>query len=126
VGVRVGKGVKVGTGVGVARRGGTSVTARLSPILTMTSRLIIPSMMRFRRDLERCTMSPVSVCYSTCHYSTAMRRHKRTVLVMGLSSRYSRPLTFWASDVSKCLLKTTTWPLFCGRMSETWGVFQHL
>jgi hypothetical protein len=58
VGVRVGKGVKVGTRVGVTRRVGTSVNAKLSPMLMTTIRLIIHSMMRFRRDFERRTVPP--------------------------------------------------------------------
>jgi hypothetical protein len=78
VGVRVGKGVEVGMGVGVPRRGGTSVTAKLSPIVMMTSRLIIQNMMRFRRVLERRTVPPsLGSCYLAFHYSTALERHKQ-------------------------------------------------
>jgi len=81
VGVRVGKGVRVGMGigVGVVRRGGTNVTARLSPMLMTTSRLIIQSMMRVRRAFERRTVPPVNGCYLAFHYSTAVRRHKRGI-----------------------------------------------
>ena len=64
VGVRVGKGVRVGIGigVGVTWRGGTSVTARLNPILTTISRLIIQSIMRVRRVFERRTVPPMFDC----------------------------------------------------------------
>ena len=79
MGVRVGKGVEVGMGVGVPRRGGTSVTAKLSPIVMMTSRLIIQNMMRFRRVLERRTVPPLGSCYLTFHYSTALGRHKQRI-----------------------------------------------
>ena len=58
VGVRVGKGVNVGTGVGVTRRWGTKATARLSPRLMTTIRLMIQKMTRVRRDLERRTVPP--------------------------------------------------------------------
>lgn len=79
VGVRVGKGVEVGTRVGVGGRGGTSVVTRLSPMLTTTSRLIIQSMMRVCLTFERRTVPPVNGCYLAFHYSTAMRRHKRSI-----------------------------------------------
>lgn len=75
VGVRVGKGVIVGMGVGV-RRGGTSVIARLRHILVTTSKLKIEIMMRVRRSLARCKVPPVSDCCLLLHYSTAVRRHK--------------------------------------------------
>jgi len=76
VGVRVGKGVKVGTGVGVTARWGTSVTARLSPMLMTITRLIIQSKVRVCRDCERRTVPPVSGCYLAHYYSTARGRHK--------------------------------------------------
>jgi hypothetical protein len=77
VGVRVGKEVGVGMDVGVTRRVGTSVSARLSPILTTTTRLMIQITMRFRRACERRTVPPVIDRCSTFDYSTAVKRHKR-------------------------------------------------
>jgi hypothetical protein len=52
VGVRVGNGVRVGTGVGVTVRLGTRVTAILSPILMMMTRLKMANMIRERLFLE--------------------------------------------------------------------------
>jgi hypothetical protein len=63
VGVRVGKGVIVGMGVGVTRRGGTSVIARLRHILVTTRKLMIQSMMRVRRSFARRKVPPMSDCY---------------------------------------------------------------
>ncbi len=79
MGVRVGKGVEVGTAVGVGGRGGTRVTVRLSPMLMTTTRLIIQIMIRVRRTFERRTLPPVNDCYLAFHYNTAMRRHKRGI-----------------------------------------------
>ncbi len=59
----VGPGVQVGAGVGVGvsvGRGGTSVTAALSPMLMTTSKLTIKNTIRVRRALERCTRPPIN------------------------------------------------------------------
>lgn len=76
VGVRVGKGVGVGTGVGVTWRVGTRDAARLTPMVTMTSTLMIHMVIRVRRDFALRTLPPVRNWVLTCHYSTAMWIHK--------------------------------------------------
>ena len=52
----------MGVGVGVGGRGGAKDTARLSPMLMTTSRLIIQSMIRVCLTLERRTVPPVNDC----------------------------------------------------------------
>jgi len=103
VGVRVGKGVEVGMGVGVTWRGGTSVAARLSPMLMTTRRLMVQNMIRVRRDFERRTVPPVSGCCLAFHYSTAVGRHKRGELNILYMLVLKCVTSIWASHyLARC------------------------